>query len=83
MLFVPWVLVKAWIMPASRILRFGSHDPQKQIPAYPEAFFKIACISKLNTAVAVTKSVHNEKLDLASIIYGRIVQIHRQKESKS
>lgn len=33
----------------------GWHDRDNEIPAYPEAYFKIASISKLYTAVAMTK----------------------------
>lgn len=42
----------------------GWHDPKNNIPAYPEALFKIASISKLYTAVAITKLVHDGRLSL-------------------
>lgn len=42
----------------------GWHDPKNKIPAYPEALFKIASISKLYTAVAITKLVHDGRLSL-------------------
>lgn len=40
----------------------GWHDRDKKIPAYPEAYFKIASISKLYTAVAFTKMVSEKRL---------------------
>jgi len=81
--FVPWILVKAWILPlpntvqeqleqgiehgfdgmivyvdqagkAPEFYAAGWHDRANKIPAYPEALFKIASISKLYDAVAVT-----------------------------
>ncbi|OEK00261.1 serine hydrolase [Roseivirga sp. 4D4] len=42
----------------------GWHDREKKIPAYPQALFKIASISKLYDAVAVTKLVSAERLSL-------------------
>jgi CubicO group peptidase (beta-lactamase class C family) len=42
----------------------GWHDPKNKIPAYPQALFKIASISKLYTAVAVTKLVGDGRLSL-------------------
>jgi CubicO group peptidase (beta-lactamase class C family) len=42
----------------------GWHDRQKKIPANPRALFKIASISKLYDAVAVTKLVHAKRLSL-------------------
>jgi len=42
----------------------GWHDPENKIPAYPEALFKIASISKLYTAVAIAKLVHDGRLSL-------------------
>lgn len=91
--FVPWVLVKAWILPlpntvqeqvdeaighgfdgmivyvdqAGRPPEFyaaGWHDRKNKIPAYPQALFKIASISKLYDAVAVTKLVKDGRLSL-------------------
>lgn len=40
----------------------GWHDRAKKIPAYPEAYFKIASISKLYTAVALTKLTKEGRL---------------------
>lgn len=42
----------------------GWHDRDKKIPANPHALFKIASISKLYDAVAVTKLVHDKRLSL-------------------
>src|SRR5690606_31322159 len=91
--FVPWVLVKAWILPLPDTIQeqleegieqgfdgmivyvdqggkpaefyaAGWHDRNKKIPAYPEALFKIASISKLYVAVATTKLVMEGRLSL-------------------
>ncbi len=42
----------------------GWHDKKNKIPANPKALFKIASISKLYTAVAITKLVHKGRLSL-------------------
>lgn len=42
----------------------GWHDKENEIPASPNALFKIASISKLYTAVAITKLVGKDKLRL-------------------
>lgn len=91
--FVPWVLVKAWIVPlpdsvqaqVDQTLSYGFdgvivyvdeagkppafytagyHNKQEKIPARPNALFKIASISKLYVAVAITKLAHNNQLSL-------------------
>ena len=91
--YVPWILVKAWILPlpdtvqeqvdetlshgfdgmivyvdqagkAPAYYTGGWHDKKKRIPAYPQALFKIASISKLYVAVAITKLVHEGRLSL-------------------
>ncbi|MEM6724000.1 MAG: serine hydrolase domain-containing protein [Bacteroidota bacterium] len=91
--FVPWLLVKAWILPlpdtiqgqldqainhgfegmvvyidqagqAPQQLAAGWHNRDLEIPAKPEALFKIASISKLYDAVAVTKLVKDGRLSL-------------------
>ena len=90
--FVPWPLVKAWILPLPDTLqeqvdqaighgfdgmivyveqagnpRFyaaGWHDRKNEIPANPQALFKIASISKLYDAVAITKLIHGRQLSL-------------------
>lgn len=91
--FVPWILVKAWILPLPATVQeqleegighgfdgmivyvdeagkppasyaAGWHDRKKKIPAYPQALFKIASISKLYVAVAVAKLVNDNQLAL-------------------
>ncbi len=91
--FVPWILVKAWILPLPDTVQqqleeaidhgfdgmivyvdeagkppayyaAGWHDRENKIPANPKALFKIASISKLYIAVAVTKLVSEERLSL-------------------
>lgn len=42
----------------------GWHDRKNKIPAKEDALFKIASISKLYTAVAVTKLINNKRLSL-------------------
>lgn len=42
----------------------GWHDRKNKIPAYPQALFKIASISKLYNAVAITKLVNDNHLFL-------------------
>lgn len=42
----------------------GWHDRANKIPAYPQALFKIASISKLYVAVAITKLAHAGRLSL-------------------
>ncbi|MBI9071909.1 MAG: beta-lactamase family protein [Melioribacteraceae bacterium] len=93
MFFVPWILVKAWILPlpdtvqeqvneaidhgvdgiivyvdqAGKPPEFyaaGWHDRKNKIPANPKAYFKIASISKLYDAVAITKLVKDKRLSL-------------------
>jgi len=91
--FVPWILVKAWILPlpdtvqeqvdeaigygfdgmivyvdeAGKPPAFytgGWKDRENKIPADPNSLFKIASISKLYTAVAITKMVKEKRLSL-------------------
>ena len=91
--FVPWLLVKAWILPLPNtvqeqldeaighgfegmivyidqankdphFLAAGWHNRENKIPAKPKALFKLASISKLYDAVAVTKLVSQGKLSL-------------------
>ncbi|WP_159950937.1 serine hydrolase domain-containing protein [Polaribacter septentrionalilitoris] len=93
MFFVPWLLVKAWILPlpdsvqgqldealdydfegmivyidkagqAPQSFASGWHNRESKIPAKPNALFKIASISKLYDAVAVTKLVSQGRLSL-------------------
>lgn len=91
--FVPWILVKAWILPlpdtvqeqvdeaighgfdgmivyvdeAGKPPAFyagGWKDRENKIPADPKSLFKIASISKLYAAVALTKLVNDKRLSL-------------------
>ncbi len=93
MFFVPWILVKAWILPlpdtvqeqVDEAIAFGfdgmivyvdqgGKEPvfyaagwknrENKIPADPHSLFKIASISKLYDAVAITKLVKNKRLSL-------------------
>ncbi|WP_425392450.1 serine hydrolase domain-containing protein [Ekhidna sp.] len=95
--FVPWLLVKAWILPLPdtiqeqmneaidhgfegmivyidqngqppQYLAAGWHNRETKIPAKPTALFKIASISKLYDAVAVTKLVSEGRLYLDKTI---------------
>ena len=95
--FVPWLLVKAWILPIPNTVQeqldeaidhgfdgvivyidqtgkpaqfYGSgwHNRETKTPANPDALFKIASISKLYDAVAVTKLVSEGKLYLDKTI---------------
>ena len=95
--FVPWLLVKAWILPlpdtvqeqleeaiehgfegmivyvdqanqSPQFLAAGWHNREAKIPAKPGALFKIASISKLYDAVAVTKLVSSGRLSLDKTI---------------
>ncbi|MGB5357312.1 MAG: serine hydrolase domain-containing protein, partial [Eudoraea sp.] len=91
--FVPWILVKAWILPLPDTVQeqlnegighgfdgmivyvdqageppefyaAGWHDRKNKIPAYPQALFKIASITKLYVAVATAKLVKDQRLSL-------------------
>jgi CubicO group peptidase (beta-lactamase class C family) len=95
--FVPWLLVKAWILPLPDTIQkqadeaighgfeglivyvdqadqpaqyatSGWHNKEAKIPAKPDALFKIASISKLYDAVAVTKLVGDGRLSLDKTI---------------
>ncbi|KAB5488297.1 serine hydrolase domain-containing protein [Flagellimonas hadalis] len=95
--FVPWLLVKAWILPLPdpvqeqldeaighgfdgmivyidqtgkppQYYASGWHNRESKVPAQPQALFKIASISKLYDAVAVTKLVSAGRLSLDKTI---------------
>ncbi len=95
--FVPWLLVKAWILPLPNTVQkqldeaishgfdgvvvyihqtgkppqyysAGWHNRESKTPAKPDALFKIASISKLYDAVAVTKLVSDGRLSLDKTI---------------
>lgn len=97
MCFVPWLLVKAWILPLPdtvqgqldeavnhgfegmivyvdqaghppQYLASGWHNRETKEPARADALFKIASISKLYDAVAVTKLVSDGRLSLDKTI---------------
>ena len=42
----------------------GYHNTENKIPVNPKALFKIASISKLYDALAITKLVHENRLSL-------------------
>ena len=91
--FVPWILVKAWILPLPNTVQEqvdqaisygfegmivyvdeagkppafytgGWNDRENKIPTDPKSLFKIASMSKLYVAVAVTKLVKEGRLSL-------------------
>lgn len=91
--FVPWILVKAWILPLPETVQeqlnegidhgfdgmivyvdqagkppefyaAGWHNRKNKIPAYPQALFKIASITKLYVAVATAKLIKDGRLSL-------------------
>ena len=91
--FVPWILVKAWILPLPNTVEeqlneainygfdgmivyvdqagkppesyaAGWHDKKNKTPANPKALFKIASISKLYVAVAISKLAYDKRLSL-------------------
>jgi D-alanyl-D-alanine carboxypeptidase len=91
--FVPWILIKAWILPLPDTVQeqleeaidqgfdgmivyidqagkepqyyaAGRHNRETKMAAKPDALFKIASISKLYDAVAVTKLVSAGRLSL-------------------
>ncbi len=91
--FVPWILVKAWILPLPDTIQMqvteaidhgfdgmivyvdqagkppafyadGWKNRENKIPADPNSLFKIASISKLYVAVAITKLAKDNRLSL-------------------
>jgi len=95
--FVPWLLVKAWIIPLPNTVQeqldeaidygfdgmivyidqtgkppqyfaSGWHNRESKISTKPQALFKLASISKLYDAVAVTKLVSDGRLSLDKTI---------------
>lgn len=104
MFFVPWILVKAWILPLPDTIQEqvgqaighgfdgmivyvdqtgnppafysgGWKDRQNKIPADPKSLFKIASISKLYTAVAATKLVHEKRLSFDKTLAGYLPEL--------
>lgn len=91
--FVPWTILKAWIMPLPNSVQkqvnkatdygfdgiiiyvdnidhkqefftSGYKNREDKIPSDPNSLFKIASVSKLYTALAITKLVRNGSLSL-------------------
>ena len=108
--FVPWLLVKAWILPlpdtvqeqtdeaishgfdgmivyidqagqSPQYLASGWHDRDAKIPAKPDALFKIASISKLYDAVAVTKLVRAGRLSLDKTVADYLPELNGKIEN--
>lgn len=53
----------------------GWHDRKNKIPAHPQALFKIASISKLYVAVAITKLVNDKRLSLDNTLADYIPEL--------
>ncbi|MBO6798986.1 MAG: beta-lactamase family protein [Balneola sp.] len=61
----------------------GFHNKENKIPANPKALFKIASISKLYTAVAVTKLVNDGRLDLDETLADYLPELDGRIENAS
>lgn len=59
----------------------GWHDRKKKIPAYPQALFKIASITKLYVAVAVTKLVKDGRLSLDKTLADYFIELEGRIEN--
>lgn len=108
--FVPWILVKAWILPLPDTVQkqvneaighgfdgmivyvdqtgkppefyaAGWHDRKNKIPAYPQALFKIASITKLYVAVATSKLVKANRLSLDKTLAEYFPELARRIEN--
>ncbi len=108
--FVPWILVKAWILPlpdtvqeqvdeaigygfdgmivyvdeAGKPPKFytaGWKDRNKKIPADPKSLFKIASISKLYTAVALTKMARSQLLSFDDTLLDHLPELEGRIEN--
>ncbi|MGI9530558.1 serine hydrolase domain-containing protein [Lutimonas sp.] len=108
--FVPWLLVKAWILPLPdtvqeqadqaidhgfeglivyidqggyepQFIASGWHDRELKIPADPHALFKIASVSKLYDAVAVTKLVGDGRLSLDKTVADYLPELENRIEN--
>ncbi len=102
--FVPWILVKAWILPLPHTVQeqvdeaishgfdgiivyvdqagkppafytAGWKDRDNKIPAAPDSLFKIASISKLYTAVAITKMAREQRLSLHDLLIDHLPEL--------
>lgn len=108
--FVPWILVKAWILPLPDTIQEqvneaiqhgfdgmivyvdqagkppafytgGWKDRANKIPADPTSLFKIASISKLYTAVAVTKLAKEKRLLLNKTLSDYLPELNERIEN--
>ena len=108
--FVPWLLVKAWVLPLPNTIQeqaddaisygfdgmivyvdqagqppqyfaSGWHNRESKIPAKPDVLFKIASISKLYDAVAVTKLVNDGRLSLDKTIIDYLPELEGKIEN--
>ena len=108
--FVPWILVKAWILPLPETIQEqlkeavghgfdgmivyvdeagkppafyaeGWKDRDDKIPADPNSLFKIASISKLYTAVALTKMVKEQRLSFEATLVDYFPQLRERIEN--
>ncbi|MEP0005293.1 MAG: serine hydrolase domain-containing protein [Balneola sp.] len=61
----------------------GFHNKENRIPANPKALFKIASISKLYTAVSVTKLVNDGRLDLDETLADYLPELDGRIENAS
>jgi D-alanyl-D-alanine carboxypeptidase len=97
--FVPWAIVKAWIVPLSNSVQeqvnkasdygfdgiivyvdekgknpvfytSGYKNRESKVPTDPHSLFKIASVSKLYTALAITKLVNDGRLSLDKTLGG-------------
>ncbi len=102
--YVPWILVKAWILPLPETVQEqvdeaigygfdgmivyvdkagkppafysgGWKDRENKIPADPKSLFKIASISKLYTAVALTKMVKSQMLSFDDTLLDHLPEL--------
>lgn len=110
MFYVPWPLVKAWIIPLPNTIQEqvneaighgfdgmivyvdqsgkppqlyagGWKNREKEIPADPNALFKIASISKLYTAVAATKLVKENCLSFDKTLFDYLPDLRGRVEN--
>jgi CubicO group peptidase (beta-lactamase class C family) len=108
--FVPWLLVKAWILPLPDTIQeqldeaigydfegmivyvdqsgqppqyyaSGWNNRESKTPANPKSLFKIASISKLYDAVAVTKLVNQGRLSLDKTVADYLPELQERIEN--
>ena len=102
--FVPWILVKAWILPLPHTVHeqvdeaishgfdgiivyvdeagkppafytAGWKDRDNRIASEPDSLFKIASISKLYAAVAITKMAREQRLSLDDLLVDHLPEL--------